>query len=152
MIVYRIVKDWARAGDLSGTGAFRYGGRWNNSGTYMLYTSENSSLAYLESLAHFGDDIPPKLYIVKLEINDKGDIIFKLPAKGYPLNWMESESLECKSLGDEMMSDQKYVCIQVRSKVNPYEYNYLLNPTYPGYHMLVNIISVEELNIDGRLI
>jgi len=61
MIAYRIVKSIGRAGDFSGTGAFRNGGRWNSKGTYMLYTSMNSSLAYLETLVHFDEaDMPPQ--------------------------------------------------------------------------------------------
>jgi RES domain-containing protein len=53
MVVFRIVKSLNRAKDLSGMGAFKNGGRWNSKGTYMLYTSINSSLAYLETLVHF---------------------------------------------------------------------------------------------------
>ncbi|WP_414649653.1 RES domain-containing protein, partial [Chitinophaga sp.] len=38
MIVYRIVKTAERAQDLSGKGAYLAGGRWNSTGTFMLYT------------------------------------------------------------------------------------------------------------------
>jgi RES domain-containing protein len=69
MKVFRIVQDKRRTSDLSGIGAFRSGGRWNSKGTYMLYCSENSSLAFLESLVHFDKIlIPPQLFISELEI------------------------------------------------------------------------------------
>lgn len=153
MIVYRIVQLIERAGDLSGTGAFRDGGRWNNAGTYMLYTSENSSLAFLESLAHFdANNIPADLYIIRLEINADEKIILILQDKAYPENWMDTENFESKMLGDKLMEDKKYLAIKVKSKVNPYEYNYLLNPLFPRYYDLIKIISVEKLKIDTRLI
>jgi RES domain-containing protein len=152
MIVYRIVKKLTRAKDLSGIGAFKDGGRWNNEGTYMLYTSENSSLAYLESLVHFGEDIPPNLYIMRLEIANNDGNILHLLDNDYPADWMEAESSACKILGDSIMAERKYLAIKVRSKVNPYEYNYLLNPLFPRYHDLIDVISIEKLNIDIRLI
>jgi RES domain-containing protein len=68
MLVYRIAKSLEHAQDIFGFGAFKFGGRWNNKGTYMLYTSMNSSLAYLESLVHFNEtDVPPGLYITVIE-------------------------------------------------------------------------------------
>ena len=66
MFVYRIVKAKERTNDLSGTGAYKTSGRWNSKGTYMLYTSENSSLAYLETLVHFDDTEYPFMIRVKL--------------------------------------------------------------------------------------
>jgi len=38
MIVYRIAKLAKRTNDLTGTGAYLSGGRWNNPGVYALYT------------------------------------------------------------------------------------------------------------------
>lgn len=152
MIIYRIVKNLKRANDLSGVGASLLGGRWNSEGTHMLYTSENSSLAYLESLVHFGEDIPPGLYIIQLELNEVDGPVLHLADDDYPADWIDAESIACKILGDTIMSERKYLALKVRSKVNPYEYNYLLNPTFPRYHDLVKIISVEKLNIDTRLI
>jgi RES domain-containing protein len=64
MLVYRIVKNRARVNDLSGTGAFMNGGRWNYEGTYALYTSEYRSLALLETLVHTEDEELPPTVIV----------------------------------------------------------------------------------------
>ena len=69
MHVYRIVKSEKRTTDLSGMGAFKAGGRWNEKGTYALYTSENSSLAFLENLVHFDlEETPEDLYILEIKI------------------------------------------------------------------------------------
>ncbi|TZF81473.1 RES family NAD+ phosphorylase [Pedobacter sp. BS3] len=153
MLVYRIAKSEKRARDISGMGAFKEGGRWNNPGTYMLYTSENSSLAYLENLVYFeAGNIPPDLYLTGLHIREDSSLIYTLPDKDYPKHWQEIGNLENKSLGDSLMEKQQFIAIKVRSAVNKFEYNYLLNPLFPGYHHLVKIESVEKLAVDARLV
>lgn len=151
MLVYPIVKDNKRTNDLSGTGSFRLGGRWNSKGTYMLYTSENSSLAYLENLVYFDRlTFPPHLQIMQIEVDDAAPI-YTFPDADYPANWMDLGLLENKMLGDDWMNDLKYLGIKVRSAVNNYEFNYLLNPLFPDYINLVKVTGVTEIATDGRL-
>lgn len=153
MLCYRIAKSRARTTDLSGMGAYTFGGRWNSPGTYMLYTSENSSLAYLENLVHFDSDIiPPNLFIMGIEITGAPNLVYTLPDSAYPKNWMQLGNLANRRLGDKWVWEKKYLGIRVRSAVNPKEFNCLLNPLFPGYHELVNVTSVERLPIDSRLI
>jgi RES domain-containing protein len=152
MKVFRIVQDKYRTNDLSGTGAFRSGGRWNSKGTYMLYTSENSSLAYLESLVHFDKIlIPPHLFITELEITDDS-LIYTLPGSDYPKNWRKISLIENQQQGDRWMSEKKYLGIRVRSAINLLEYNILLNPLFPKYYDMLRIISVREVPVDERLV
>ena len=152
MKVFRIVQDKYRTNDLSGTGAFRSGGRWNSKGTYMLYTSENSSLAYLESLVHFDKIlIPPRLFIIELEITDDS-LIYTLPGSEYPKDWRKISLIENQQQGDRWMSEKKYLGIRVRSAINLLEYNILLNPLFPKYYDLLRIISVREVPVDERLV
>lgn len=155
MIVYRIAKSVPRAQDLSGMGAFKNGGRWNSKGTYMLYSSMNSSLAYLENLVHFDEsDLPPYLYITAIEINIDSlasGLIYELPDDEYPVSWQLHENLENKIMGDEWMLAKKFLAIKVRSAVNPSEFNFLLNPLFPGYHDKIKVQSIKPLNIDARL-
>lgn len=153
MLLYRIAKSQKRATDRSGMGAYTFGGRWNNPGTYMLYTSENSSLAYLENLVHFDSAIiPPKLFIMGIEVGGAPELIYTMPDSAYPKQWMILGNQENKRIGDKRMRENKYLGIRVRSAVNPKEFNCLLNPLFPGYHDLVRIVSVEQLPIDNRLI
>jgi RES domain-containing protein len=150
MFVYRIVKTKARASDLSGTGAFKSGGRWNSKGTYMLYTSENSSLAYLETLVHFDEtDYPPNLFIVKVEVDDKPPI-HTLPEKLYPADWMRVGIIENKLLGDQLMAEKKFLAIKVKSAINEFEFNYLFNPLFPAFHDKMQIVDIVEIKLDER--
>jgi RES domain-containing protein len=152
MHLYRIAKTEQRAKDLSGTGAFRFGGRWNSKGTYLLYTSENSSLALLENLVHQDEsELPPKLFITQLEIK-RANLIYTLPDTEYPSNWLQLENIQNKLLGDQLMSERKYLGIKVRSAINQAEYNYLLNPLFPKFHDLLSLVSVTPLKVDERLV
>jgi RES domain-containing protein len=152
MIVYRIVQDKSRTQDLSGTGAFRRGGRWNSKGTYMLYTSENSSLAFLEYIVPFDQDImPPQTYIMEILIKDD-KLIYKPAETEYPKDWKQLSLLDDQALGDLWMREKKWLGIRVRSAINPTEYNVLLNPLYPKFHELVEIKTVRKLSVDERII
>ncbi len=152
MYLYRIVQQITRTTDLSGTGAFRIGGRWNSVGTYILYSSENRSLAYLENLVHFDKSLfPPLLYIMQLELDDAAPI-YTLPDADYPPNWLTPGLIANQQLGDALMKQNKFIAVKVRSAVNLHEFNYLLNPLFPNFHSLVKILRVNELDTDGRLI
>lgn len=151
MIVYRIAKTKERAAELSGVGAFLFGGRWNSVGTKMLYASENSSLAYLEVLAHLSEfENPPFLYIARIEIAENTPV-YKLPENDYPANWLDAEPEQNKLIGDEWIRKGIYLAIKVKSALNPTEHNILLNPQFPNFTNLVKIVSVTLLNIDPRL-
>ena len=151
MIVSRIAKTRERARDLSGKGAFMYGGRWNNNGIFMLYTSINISLAMLEVLVHADEsEIPPKMFITQIEIADDAPI-YKFPDSQLPENWRDPDNLSLKVLGDRLMTDKKFLGIQVRSAVLPSEFNVLLNPLFPEYANLIKIIGVHTLETDLRL-
>jgi len=141
-----------RARDLSGMGAFKNGGRWNSKGTYMLYTSMNSSLAYLENLVHFDEsDLPSDLYIVTIEIKNSDKLVYQLTDDEYPAAWQTHGNLENKIMGDKLMIENKFLAFKVRSAVNPTEFNFLLNPLFPGYHDKIAVNSIQQLNIDSRL-
>jgi len=151
MFVYRITQTEERARDLSGTGAFLYGGRWNSAGTYMLYTSVNSSLAYLETLVHFSElNSPPGLYFAQIEVDET--IINQVPDWDYPEFWQLPDNIETQVLGDSWMRASKYLGFEVKSAINPSEFNFLLNPRFPDFETLVKIISISPLQIDTRLL
>lgn len=151
MIVYRIVKSRKRVNDLSGTGAFLEGGRWNSPGVYALYTSENRSLASLEVLVHVDEsELPPDLFVIGIQILDTS-LIYKVKDSELPSDWREPENIALKSLGDRIFGQNKFLGIKARSAVMPEEYNYILNPLFSGFRDLVKIDSVSNFTVDKRL-
>jgi RES domain-containing protein len=153
MVVYRIAKSEERAKDLSGFGSLKFGGRWNSKGTNMLYTSMNSSLALLENLVHFEEsNLPPNLYLTTLEIKDADKLIYELPDDKYPAKWQVLDNLENKLIGDKWVLENKFLAFKVRSAINPSEYNFLLNPRFPGYYETVKISSIKPISLDARLL
>lgn len=151
MDVFRIVQQEIRTRDLSGTGAFKVGGRWNSRGVYMLYTSSNSSLALLENLVHFDRfSVPDRLFLMTLELSDKAPLLL-IKDTDYPDHWQQPDQTANRRLGDAWMRNNKYLAIRVRSAVNPADYNYLLNPLFAGFTDLVKVRTVEAFDLDARL-
>ena len=71
MQVFRLAR-YARRYDLSGYGAYLYGGRWNLPGMAVLYTAELRALALVEALVHFPvQDLPDDMYLLTLEVPDE---------------------------------------------------------------------------------
>jgi len=57
------------ADDLSGAGAARSPGRWNDEGEFVVYTAQTLSLAVLETAAHIDDfGLPLNRYVVQIEV------------------------------------------------------------------------------------
>lgn len=110
-------------------------------------------MAFLESLVHFNEtDVPTNLFIASIEIKADETLTFELPDSEYPPNWQKPENYESKLMGDSWMNNIKFLAFKVRSVVNPSEYNFLLNPLFPGYHDKVAVKSTELLNINTRVV
>ena len=151
MLVYRIVKSEKRTTDLTGTGAYNEGGRWNSEGVYALYTSEHSALAMLEVLVHVDEsELPPDMFIMTIEIADTAPV-FTVPDEDLPADWRIPENIALKEMGDKIFMEKKFLGIKVRSAVLPDAYNYVLNPLFPGYYDMVKVVEVKPLGVDKRL-
>ena len=148
MLVYRVAKC-TYIKDLSGKGAFMFGGRWNSKGVYMLYTSTTPSLALLENRVHM-PAIPKEDYCLgtlsipddKLSIMDNKDLPegwFKYPAPGY-----------LKSIGDNFIKNRNFLGLIIPSSVLPEEKNVLINPHHPDMKK-VKLTTSRPIPIDSRL-
>lgn len=151
MKVFRIVKSKARVSDLSGTGAFLNGGRWNFENTYALYTSEHASLAVLETLVHLEEgEMPKQLYIMELELPDDDKFWTPELAK-LPPDWRHIECFGIRKLGTLMLNTNHWLGLKVPSAVLPMEYNFVLNPIFPDFENKVRLSRVSEYVPDSRL-
>lgn len=150
MIVYRIAQA-TYIDDLSGFGAFLYGGRWNPKGTHVLYTASTISLAYLEYLVHQfeRDTWPMNLFISKILIENADDFIELNPAD-LPEKWRDIKYHgESQQVATTYFS-QGVLGLKIPSVIVPEEQNILLNPLHPQFNELVSVIKKEQLALDKR--
>ncbi len=73
MVVYRVANSRYKQSTLSGIGAEKVGGRWNEVGTRAVYCSENISLALLEYYVHSDkiSNLPKDILVAKIEFPDE---------------------------------------------------------------------------------
>ncbi len=152
MLLYRISKN-QYAGDLSGEGAQRAGGRWNSKGVPLVYTSETATLATLEVLVHFPMNIVPKnMSIAAIDFPDDLSVI-KKNAEDLPADWEIFPVIPiCADIGDEWIKSCESVALRVPSVFLPDgpEYNYLLNPAHPDYEK-ISVYEIKSFQFDKRL-
>lgn len=146
MELFRITRSEFKD-DLTGEGAFKYGGRWNSPGSRMVYTSSRRSLAMLEILVHWHRPIPPPDYVVVvLFIPDAlvgKNLLYTIPDWRQEQQWSRQE-------GDSWLRDRASLLLRVPSVVVPAESNFLLNPLHPDANS-VKVVDVEPFSFDKRL-
>jgi RES domain-containing protein len=151
MIVFRIVKAPYK-NDLSGLGAEKYGGRWNSIGMPALYTSENASLAMLETLANWTLALhSPELYLMKLDIPDRA-VVFEPQIKSLPPQWKKPGStVRTQQFGDQFLSKNEFLLMKVPSAVMHIEHNYVINTRHSLFDK-IEIVSSSLIALDKRLV
>ena len=117
----------------------------------MLYTSENRSLALLETLVHFDEqDTPPDLYIMSIEISPTAPV-YNFPDDDLPGDWRDAENIILKGLGRSIFKARKHLGFRARSAVLTEEYNIMLNPLFHGFNEMVKVVAVATYHPDTRL-
>jgi RES domain-containing protein len=150
MIVYRLSKK-KYSNDLSGIGAEKYGGRWNNKGIRMVYTSQSRALASLEVAVHLALKLAPEdYYLTTIEIPD--ELIHSYPKnKLKGRDWKTHPPSEfTQQEGDKFVKNNKWLALKVPSAIVQGDYNYLINPVHNNIG-LVKILSSERFTFDERL-
>ncbi len=143
--VYRLGKA-QYADDLSGEGARRVGGRWNERLTPALYTASAVSLALLECLVHVGEpaDLPDDYTVTVIEVDDASAKLFRVAALPPTLQ-------EAQVMGQEFLQDLDIVGFWVPSVVVPTERNLVLNHRARDYSATVLVRETYLLPVDRRL-
>ena len=151
MIVYRIART-RHIRDLSGMGARLHGGRWNNKGIGLVYTSENRSLATVEYLVHVPISIiPENLSIASIEIPNMITQKDVLPGS-LPRYWRDYPSPpQLAEIGTKWASSNETLLLRVPSAVVENEFNILINPQHPDMK-LISISKIEKFRFDTRLV
>jgi len=149
MIVYRLSRS-RYAGDVSGRGAERTGGRWNNKGTPMIYASVNRALCVAEVAVHTPLGLlPPDYMLTIMDLPDRS--ISFLSVDQLRSGWDSfPHSEETQRIGDEFVRECRSLALRVPSAVVQGEYNILINPLHPDIRLLA-ILKKEAFRFDERL-
>jgi RES domain-containing protein len=140
VILWRIGADTPRytADDMTGTGAARFGGRWNPPGVPLVYASESRALACLETLVHFdGADFPFNRYLVRIDV--PGDIWAAARREpDPPVGWdAEPAGMTSIRLGAQWARAGDTCLLVIPSAIVPEEHNILINPAHADTSRLV---------------
>ena len=150
MIVYRICNK-LYANDLQGIGAKMYGGRWNNVGNAVVYTSSSRALAALEVLVHLPSNTLKKLdfTVVSIEIpeNSVEEIFYADIKRDFQINRF---STYFKNIGDNWLRENSSLLLKVPSVVIHEEMNYLINPNHKDFNK-VKLTETKLFRFDDRL-
>ncbi len=130
MELFRLVKE-SYANQLSGSGAAKYGGRWNSASTEMIYCASNRALAMAEVLIHLNlNHLPPNYQMLRMEYS--GRSISEIQPNALPADWTQyPPGTETQKLGDKFCVDMQHLILKVPSAVVMGDFNYLINPKHP---------------------
>jgi RES domain-containing protein len=145
MIMYRCsLRKWAN--DLTGTGSYLHGGRWNTPGTRLLYTAENNVLAAFEVALRIPlDQISKNYLMIPIEVPDDSDVY----SPSLPKSWHTDLQLT-QYIGNTFARNKKSLLMKVPSAIISDSYNYLINPA----HAQINKVKAKEARtilFDARL-
>lgn len=149
MVIYRLVNEKYKE-DISGTGSFLYGGRWNSKGLYALYAAEHISLAVLEIMVNYNraaSGIRPRFYLMELAVPDV--LLLQVKSNLLKKDWQNDWDLS-RFMGDQFLKSNSHLVLAVPSAVVPEENNYIINPLHKDFKK-VEIKSSRLYGLDNRL-
>lgn len=124
-----------RADDLSGAGAAKSPGRWNDIGEPVVYTAPAISLAVLETAAHIDDGgLPLNRYLLELEVpDDVWALREAIDVAALPPAWAAIPAGHASvKAGSAWLTSQRSPILLVPSVVVPEEFAALINPQHPA--------------------
>ncbi|MEX0769454.1 MAG: RES family NAD+ phosphorylase [Balneolaceae bacterium] len=150
MNLFRIAKE-KYIHELTGEGARLFGGRWNQKGVAVLYTSPTVSLAAIEvlvntPLAAMPDDL--QLMVLSVPETIRSEQVKK---KKLPENWRSYPPPDMLiEMGTKWITSNSSLLLKVPSAVIPMEWNVLINPNHPDFEK-VKKKEVYDFSFDKRL-
>jgi RES domain-containing protein len=153
--VWRIAADAPAytADDRSGKGAELTGGRWNEKGVPLLYTSDSRALACLETLVHLNSSgLPLNRYLVECLISADAWAAREIFDANENVGWdAEPPGKVSIDWGTRWARDKRSLVAEVPSVVVPEEANLLLNPLHPDAAK-VQTVKRRKWTYDARLV
>lgn len=133
----------------TGTGAARYGGRWNPKGVEAIYTAATISLAALEVLVHFA--VLPRDFVLTETIIPSNVAIEHIAPGDLPEGWQRpAPSSATQEIGRRWAVGLKTAAVCVPSTIIPRERIYVINPAHPDFEK-IRFLSPVPFQFDPRL-
>ena len=135
MILWRIAADTRqyRADDLSGGGAAKRPGRWNDSSEAVIYAAPSIAIAVLETAAHVDDSgLPLNRYLVELNVpDDVWALREELDTSTLPATWSAIPASKASvEIGSAWLTSLRTPILLVPSVIVPEEMASLINPSH----------------------
>lgn len=139
----------SRHESLNGEGGRRYGARWHNAGSPIVYLAESPPGALIEILVHLELDeseLPPAYKLLRVTAPGKLRISqLRVPAGDA---WKSNLALT-RRIGDAWLKSHRSALARVPSAILPNTFNYLFNPTHL-HAARIAIAEVRSATIDPR--
>lgn len=114
-----------------GTGAMRFGGRWNSPGLSVIYGATTYAGAMLEVLVHTRIGKVPKSHVCVVgEISDKIHVE-SVSARKLATGWDLPEAVIAREFGDCWIREQRSAVLLVPSVVTGDDGNVVINLAHP---------------------
>jgi len=152
VILWRIVAETRKYGadDLSGAGAAKSPGRWNDDGQPALYAAPTIAIAVLETAAHIDDSgLPLNRYLVQIEVpDDVWAVRDVMDVSKLPVSWAAIPAGRVSvEAGSSWLRGMHSAILEVPSVIVPEEPAALINPLHPEAKRLsAKIIRLFEYN------
>jgi RES domain-containing protein len=147
---WRITKRAHVRTAFDGTGARKYGGRWNSPGNAVVYTAQSQSLAALEVLVHLDSPVLLQKYVL-IGVDIDESLVSEVARSGLPRNWQsDPPPAELRAIGDRWFVGGTSAVLRVPSTLVPGESNFLLNPFHPEFRKL-HVGKPVSFRFDPRL-
>lgn len=126
------------ADDLSGNGAARFSGRWNDIGEPLVYCATTLSLAVLETTAHLQGVLPLNRFVVAIEVSDAvWEARQEFAADALPAAWRAIPAGQASvRIGSGWLASRRSAILLVPSVIVPEERVALVNPLHPDSRAL----------------
>jgi len=136
VILWRISAETRlhRADDLSGAGAAKHPGRWNDEHEAVVYAAPTIALAVLETAAHIDDaGLPLNRYLVRIDVPDSVWMAREvLDVSQLPVTWAAIPAGRASvQAGSDWLRGGTEAILEVPSVIVPEETVTLINPLHP---------------------
>jgi RES domain-containing protein len=116
------------------TGSTIAPGRWNTSGSPLIYTSEHYSTALLEKLVHGSGRLSPNQHYISVTI-PRG-LTYEMFSSPTLPGWDRMPATVSKAFGERWCLEKRSVILIVPSVVARLDNNILINPAHPEFRKL----------------